>query len=236
MSDDKGARKTGKTSSGRYGLVLTRTMQRQGDSGGANERYQRARGGDDDRPPLTAKDAEAEARDASVSLLSSVDQICQALVLVFDRIEAASSALSAVSRVLTILLLAQVCVFGVMGYTVWRLESVVATAEQNHAEQAKASREIEGLVTALGTLQRSTEATKRSVDEVATKTDEAPKLEIVADTERPGSAVVRISPGSPKAPPPLPNGPPAASSQQPPSVEIPLRLDKARSAPPDASP
>lgn len=191
-----------------------------------------------------------EVGDATIALTASVDEICQALVLVFDKIEdllkevkTASSALAAVSRVLLMLLVAQVVVFGLMGFLVYRIESVVRSAEQNRVEQAQTSAELRKLVVGFVRLQQSAEATRRTVDEVAIKADESPKVEIVADVNKPGSAVVRIVPPLPKggsyAPSKGPDQPPqgpASGGGPPPPLEIPIQLDKARPAPPDASP
>lgn len=168
---------------------------------------------------LASAAATAEVRAATVALTTSVDQICEALVLVFGEMRAASTTLSAVTRVLVLLMVGQLLVFGFMGYMVWRLESVVDEAERTRAEQVR-------LMAELAKVRVSADETKKTVDEVKEKTEEAPTVEIVADENRPGSAVVRIVPAAPKTA----NAPdPSASAAGP--LEIPLKLDEARPAP-----
>lgn len=157
--------------------------------------------------------AAAEVKAASVALTTSVDQICEGLVMVFAEMKGSTTTLAAVTRVLMLLMLGQMLAFGFMGYMVWRLESVVDQAAVTRAEQARTTDEIIKL-------KKSAEATKRSVDEVKSAAEDQPKLEIVPDGKTPGSAVVRIV-----APPKSSDAHPTSSS---PSVEIPLKLDEAR--------
>jgi len=224
VSDDKKSKTSG---SGEYSLMLNQTLRHEDvdKKRSARKAYEQARqtpSVDSELPPPRAPmatdpqgTAAREVRAATVALTTSVDQICEALVLVFGEMKAASTTLAAVTRVLMLLMVGQMLVFGFMGYMVWRLEAVVQEAEQTRAQQERASVEI-------AKLKISSDATRRTVDEVKEKAAETPTVEIVADENKPGSAVVRIVPPSRSA---HPN--PSSSS-----LEIPLKLEDARPAEP----
>lgn len=225
--------KPGKTSgSGEYSLMLNRTLRREDEDKrrSARQAFEEARQSSEPtaadsvdlpppRPPMTTDPeipAAKEVKQATIALTASVDQICEGLVLVFGEMKTVTTTLAAITRVLLLLMIGQMIAFGFMGYMVWRLESVVVQADQTRKEQAQTTAEI-------ANLKRSSEATKRTVDEVKSKADEAPKVEIIADQNKPGTAVVRILPptksSDPDPAPPVP------------SVDIPLNLDGARPSP-----
>jgi hypothetical protein len=236
-SEDKRKKGTKTSGSGGYSLMLNDTLRRESGKTrrSAHQAFEKARQVSDPPPieseappsraelapprapmPTDPAAAGAEVKAATVALTTSVDQICEALVLVFGEMKGSTTTLAAVTRVLMLLMLGQMVAFGFMGYMVWRLESVVDQAESTRLEQARTTVEI-------AKLNKSSEATKRSVDEVKSAAKDAPKVEIVADENTPGSAVVRIVPPSKSTEPH-----PSASS---PSVVIPLKLDEAREGP-----
>lgn len=232
--------KPGKTSSsGEYSLMLGQTLRKEDKSKrqSARKAFERARqscepsAGDSDppfvapHPPIVPRGplatdpeipAAKEVKAATIALTESVDQICEGLVLVFGEMKLVTSTLAAITRVLLLLMIGQLIAFGFMGYMVWRLEAVVVQAEQTRKEQAHTASEIVNL-------KRSSEATKRSVEQVRVKAEEAPKVEIIAD-ENKGTAVVRILPPATKG------GELDATPAV--SVDIPLDLDAARTTRP----
>ena len=229
-------------SSGEYSLMLNRALRREDDSKreSAREAFEQARKASeppdlgsemppparlpDDlgpaRGPMSTDSAVTEVKAASVALTTSVDQISEAMILVFGEMRSTSATLSAVTRVLVLLMVGQMLVFGFMGYMVWRLESVVDEAEITRAEQVVVLSELQKI-------KISANETQRTVAEVREKTEEASKVEIVPDNKKPGSAVVRIVPAS-KSTETAPEGVSKPGDAGSTSVEIPLDLKGVR--------
>jgi len=171
-----------------------------------------------------------EIGDATVSLRASVDTVCEAIMFVFAKITevtdmANQSAKEQKTTIIGLKLIGaiQMLLIASVAVAIWRVEHSVHSAKDTQKQQIEATQDIKKLARELDDLRKQSLATKKTVDEVKKKADEAPRVEIVPDSEKPGSAVVRIVPKAASSSPVGSAQPIPSESAVP--VEIPIRDD-----------
>lgn len=177
-----------------------------------------------------------EVSTAAIKLTESVDKVCEALVIVFGKISEVSDIAHGQTLVLRSLLrwiivvgVLQAVVCAVMIFvasTSWRTSTAI---DQTSASQAEAVRGLGFLMDRVDRLAKSAEETKKTVAEVKKTADETATVQLVADPRSPGGAMVRIVPPKEPSkdipPPPKASAPPTVDSP----VDIPIKVDEARS-------
>lgn len=180
-------------------------------------------------PPIrrqlpSVPEAASEIEGASKHLRESVDKICEALVLVFGKMEDVGSmvegqarALRRITRWLAVVVVFQLIVCVATAFLAYQLSESVADAAVIRGSQKRVVMDLEVLTKRLSGLERSTKETQETVQAVKTKSDKAPTVAIISDRRRGtrGGAVVKVSPSDAKRRP----------------VYIPLRVEEAHSLP-----
>jgi hypothetical protein len=169
-----------------------------------------------------------EIGDATSSLRASVDTVCEAIMFVFAKItEVTETANRSIQEQRTIVNgikwigAIQLVMVMFIGLATWRVERSVVSTQHIQRQQVEATKDIKRLAKELNDLKSQTIETRKSVDEVKKKAEEAPRVEIVPDSKKPGSAVVRIVPSISSADPD--ESAPPAPTESAVSVEIPIR-------------
>lgn len=162
-----------------------------------------------------------EVEEATVRLTESVDKICEALVLVFGKISSVSDESHGQTLALRSLIRwvigvatvqAVVCLF--MIFVMIQTSGTVRT--------------LEDVVVRIAGLTESAKNTERTVAKVKEATVEKSTVELAPDPSRPGVAIVRIVPPKRDVSEPVPSDS-RLSPTSAPSVEIPLKVEEARS-------
>jgi len=180
-------------------------------------------------PALSSPDQ--ERGDASRALGESVDKVCEALVMVFGKISQVSDqshgqtlVLRSLMRWLIGVAAIQVLVCVIMIVLAFMSYKTGQIIEQTSAEQADVVQKLTELTQRVERVAKASEDTKRTVAAVKKTADETATVQIVADPEKPGGAMVRIVPPKDAPAPPPKTSPDAAAFP----VEIPVKVDEAR--------
>lgn len=180
-----------------------------------------------------------EMSEAAVKLTDSVDKVCEALVMVFGKISAVSDEAHGQTLVLRFLMRLMVVVAVIQGVVccvmIFLAFNTVETAQAvgvTHRHQEQATKDLAALATRVEDIAKTSKETSAVVSEVKKEADEKPTVELAADPKKPGGAVVRIvPPKSPRFQKLSPPDPPESTG-----VEIPIKVDEARTPVQDAEP
>ena len=198
-------------------------------------------------PPPSASSSEIkEMGEAATKLGESVDKVCEALVMVFGKISNVSDEahgqtlmLRSLTRLMVVVAIIQGVVCVVMILLACLTWTTSQRIDQTHVSQTAAVRGLTELTNRVDWVAKSAEETKRAVVAVKKTADETATVQLVADPDKPGGAVVRIVP--PRTPVPASSAsseatkaPPASPREKP--VEIPVQVDGARTGKQDARP
>jgi len=181
-----------------------------------------------------------EMGEAATKLTESVDKVCEALVMVFGQIRDVSDEghgqtlmLRNVLRWIMFTGIVQAVVCCVMVYIAFNSVETAKVMKQTHAGQAQVTKDLGFLTDKVSRVSKQTDATGEILAEVKKAADESATVELVPDPKKPGSAVVRIvPPKNPAGPEVSPKTPPTPASS---AVEIPIKVEEARTPKPDAS-
>ena len=167
----------------------------------AKDRYEKAKESSDPPPPREPLPSSSEVTDAAKTLAESVDKVCEALILVFDKISRVSDEahggtviMQRVLRWMVWIGILQAVICIVTGYMVWHTVETAATIKQTNRSQAEAVVRMAELTSKVTKLSAATEETKKTVNEVKEAADEKPTVELAPDPSKPGDVVVRIVP------------------------------------------
>ena len=199
-------------------------------------------------PPMDSGAFEVkEMNDAATKLTVSVDKVCEALVMVFGKISDVSDeahgqtlVLRSLMKLMVVVAIIQGVVCAVMIFLAFNTVTTAKAVETTHRHQEQATKDLAALATRVEDIAKNTKETSVAVAEVKKDADEKPTVELVPDPKKPGGAVVRIV--SPKHPPKETSEPSKSPPKPPPpkpaatSVEIPIKVDEARTPVPDAEP
>ena len=189
-------------------------------------------------PPPEEKDPRSstnpdiqEMSGAATKLTESVDKVCEALVMVFGKISQVSDeshgqtlVLRSLMRLMTLVAVIQAVVAAVMIFLAFYTVQSTKAVEETRRSQSEATKELSALTLRVDKLAKKAEDTKKSVDEVKESADTKPTVELAPDPKKPCDVVVRI------VPPKKTSSPPATPPNSD-AVEIPVKVDGARTRP-----